>query len=396
MVKEVINKNIQSFYGKKIKVPFFVPFIDKSDIKFVKNVLDSSILTNGPKLLEFEDNFRKFTKSKYALGVSNATSALQLSLKALGIKPNDEVIVPDLTFPATANAVLALGAKPVISDVELDTMNISIKSIKKNISKKTKAIIPVHFAGKSCNMDEIIKISNNHSLKIVEDCAHGIGTYYKNKHVGNFGETGCFSFYPTKNITTIEGGMIITNNSKIRDYLISSRNHGINKSLKKRYTVGRPWDYNIHELGYNYRLDELRSCLGISQLKKLELLNCKRKNAFKYYNQGLDEISDLTVPNIDDIDNHSCHLYIIRIKKNKNKNRDKLFKFLSKKGIITSVHYKPLHHFTIFKKNAVFRDSLVNSSKIYDEILSLPLFPSISKLQQNIVIKSIEEFFKQS
>ena len=199
----------------QIKVPFFLPYIDNDDIAKIRLAASSTFLTNGPKLEEFEKRFKKFTKSKYAIGVSNATSALHLSLKALNIKKGDEVIVPDLTFAATANSVLQVGATPVIADIDDKTLNISTESILKNISKKTKAIIPVHFAGTPCNMRKIMKIANSHSMKVIEDCAHGIGTFYHKKHVGTFGDTGCFSFYPTKNLTTIEGGMIITNNKKI-------------------------------------------------------------------------------------------------------------------------------------------------------------------------------------
>ena len=223
-------------------VPFFEPYLDAQDKSEISKALSSTYLTNGPKLDDFEQKFKKFTGSKFAVGVSNATSALHLSLKALDIKKGDEVIVPNLTFVATANSVLASGATPVIADVEEDTMNISPKSIMKNLSKKTKAIIPVHFAGVSCDMLSISKIAKKNSLKIIEDCAHGIGTFFGKKHVGNFGQVGCFSFYPTKNITTIEGGMIITNNKKIANFIKLSRNHGISRTLLDRYSSGFPWE----------------------------------------------------------------------------------------------------------------------------------------------------------
>ena len=189
------------------KIPFFLPYVDSKDIAEIKKSSSSLFLTNGPKLDLFEQRFKKFTKSKYAVGVSNATAALYLSLKALGIKENDEVIIPDLTFVATANSVLQTGATPVLADIDEETLNISTESIIKNISRKTKVIITVHFAGTPCDMQKIMKIARSNSLKVIEDCAHGIGTSYNKKHVGNFGSAGCFSFYPTKNLTTIEGGM---------------------------------------------------------------------------------------------------------------------------------------------------------------------------------------------
>ena len=376
-----------------IKVPFFLPYVDSKDITEIKKAASSSFLTNGPKLDSFEQKFKKFTKSKYAIGVSNATSALYLSLKALGIRKNDEVIIPDLTFAATANSVLQTGATPVLADIDEETLNISVESIIKNISRKTKAIIPVHLAGTPCDMQKIIKIARSNSLKVIEDCAHGIGTSYNKKHVGNFGNAGCFSFYPTKNLTTIEGGMVITNDKKIADFIQLARNHGMSRSLMSRYSTGKPWEYDIKNIGYNYRLDEIRSALGISQLQKLTMLNKKRLNAFHYYNKGLKNIPGLIVPNGKNFENNSCHLYIIRITSDAKITRDRLFYDLQKKGIGSSVHYKPLHKFTLFRKKGISRNSLSISKRIYKEILSLPMYPQLTRHSQDYVIKSIKNIF---
>ena len=376
-----------------IKVPFFLPYVDSKDITEIKKAALSSFLTNGPKLDSFEQKFKKFTKSKYAVGVSNATSALYLSLKALGIKKNDEVIIPDLTFAATANSVLQTGATPVLSDINEETLNISAESIIKNINRKTRAIIPVHLAGTPCDMQKIMRIARSNSLKVVEDCAHGIGTSYNKKHVGNFGNAGCFSFYPTKNLTTIEGGMVITNDKKIADFIQLARNHGMSRSLMSRYSTGKPWEYDIKDIGYNYRLDDIRSALGISQLQKLTILNKKRLIAFRYYNKGLKNIPGLIVPNEKNFKNGSCHLYIIRVTADAKISRDKLFYSLQKKGIGSSVHYKPLHEFTLFRKKGVLRNSVSVSKRIYKEILSLPMYPQLARSSQDYVIKSIKNIF---
>ena len=376
-----------------IKVPFFLPYVDSKDITEIKKAALSSFLTNGPKLDSFEQKFKKFTKSKYAVGVSNATSALYLSLKALGIKKNDEVIIPDLTFAATANSVLQTGAIPVLADINEETLNISAGSIIKNISRKTKAIIPVHLAGTPCDMQKIMRIARSHSLKVIEDCAHGIGTSYNKKHVGNFGNAGCFSFYPTKNLTTIEGGMVVTNDKKIADFIQLARNHGMSRSLMSRYSTGKPWEYDIKDIGYNYRLDEIRSALGISQLQKLTILNKKRLIAFRYYNKELKNIPGLIIPNEKNFKNNSCHLYIVRITSDAKITRDKLFYSLQKKGIGSSVHYKPLHEFTLFRKKGTSRDSLSISKKMYKEILSLPMYPQLTRHSQDYVIKSIKNIF---
>jgi len=380
--------------NNSIKIPFFLPYVDSKDITEIKKAASAPFLTNGPKLDIFEQKFKKFTKSKYAIGVSNATAALYLSLKALGIKKNDEVIVPDLTFVATANVVLQVGATPVLVDIDDETLNISTESIIKNISRKTKAIIPVHLAGTPCDMQKIMKIARSNSLKVIEDCAHGIGTSYNKKHVGNFGNAGCFSFYPTKNLTTIEGGMVITNDEKIADFIQLARNHGMSRSLMSRYSSGKPWEYDIKDIGYNYRLDEIRSTLGISQLQKLTILNKKRLTAFLYYNKGLKNIPGLIVPNEKNFRNNSCHLYIIRITADAKISRDKLFYSLQKKGIGSSVHYKPLHEFTLFRKKGISRGSLSISKRIYKEILSLPMYPQLPRSSQDYIIKSIKNIFQ--
>ena len=241
-------KNTDAFDNKKIKVPFVVPTINSDDKNQILKALSSNLLTDGPNLREFEKKFQNYTKSNFSTGVSNATAGLMLSLKALDISENDEIIIPDMTFVATANAVLSCNATPVLADVTYEDLNISIDSIEENITNKTRAIIPVHFAGKSCNMKQIMKIAKKYDLKIVEDCAHALGTFYNKKHVGTFGDTGCFSFYPTKNLTTFEGGMITSKAKKITDRLRRSRNHGINKSLKDRFTRGQPWEFDIEEL----------------------------------------------------------------------------------------------------------------------------------------------------
>ena len=384
-----------SFNNPKIDVPLFIPSLSELDKRAVFEALNEKLLTDGPKLVQFENAFSQYVHSKYAVGVSNATSALHLSLKALGIGENDEVIVPDLTFVATVNAVLLTGAKPVIVDVEKESMTISPDSILSSISNRSKAIIPVHFAGLACNMTKIMQIAKSKKLFVIEDCAHAIGTKFKNKHVGTFGDSGCFSFYPTKNITTLEGGMIISKNKTLSDHVRIIRNHGISRSLKDRYSKGYPWDYDIKEAGYNYRLDEIRSSLGISQLKQIKILNKKRQNAFKYYNKHLKNIDGLCIPVEKNMDEHACHLYILRITKKSPISRNKLFEKLLSLGIRTTVHYKPLHKFPIYRKKGIIRDKLTNSNELYQEILSLPLYPMISKKEQNLVISLIKNEIKK-
>ena len=384
------RKNSDAFNDLHIKVPFVLPEITNEDKRAILATLDQNLLTDGPKLKEFENKFAKFTGARYAIGVSNATAALQLSLKAIGIGKGDEVIVPDLTFVASINAILFTGATPVIVDIDKEDYNISVDSIKKSLTKKTKAVMPVHFAGKSCKMREIQIIARKNKLKIIEDCAHAIGGKLNKKHVGTFGDTGCFSFYPTKNLTTFEGGMVITNSKKISESIKTLRNHGITKSYQDRFTKGKPWEYDVSIPGYNYRLDEIRAALGISQLKRIIQNNLKRKKAALYYNSRLKNNKSIISPKILKDEDHACHLYVLRFKRQGKFSRDDLFTKLLKNGIRSSVHYKPLHTFTAYKKNVKIFDDLINTKEIYKEIISLPLYPQIMRKQQDLVLKNLE------
>ena len=377
------------FEDSSVKFPAYEPWISNDDKRIVNAALDQTMLTFGPQLEKFESDFSKYTKAKYAIAVSNCTAALHLSLKALGIKENDEVIIPDLTFVADANAILACNAKPVIVDINKNNFFLSISNLKKNITKKTKAIIPVHIYGQVCNIDEIFDIAKANNLKVVEDCAHAIGTFHKSKHVGTIGSTGCFSFYPTKNITTAEGGMVITNSKNIADKVRQLRSHGMLKSLKSRYAGSYPWVFDILEPGYNYRLDEIRCALGISQLRRIAKINKMRKTAASYYHSKLHNITGVILPDMVRDKSHSYHLYTIRVTKSFGMSRNQLFKKLKQAGIRTTVYWMPIHKFTAYNRY-VKKSNIKTTSKIYDEILSLPLFPNISKRHQDAVINCIK------
>ncbi len=377
------------FKDSKIKFSAYEPWISSEDKKIVNKTLAQSMLTLGPRLEKFEADFCKYSQAKYAIAVSNCTAALHLSLKALGIKKDDEVIVPDLTFVADANAVLACNAKPVIVDINKENFFLSIPNIKKNITKKTKAIIPVHIYGQVCNIDEILDVAHDNNLKVIEDCAHAIGTFHNSKHVGNLGNTGCFSFYPTKNITTAEGGMVTTNSKKIAVKIRQLRNHGMTKSLKSRYSSKYPWIFDIVEPGYNYRMDEIRAALGITQLKRIKKINELRKNASFYYHKNLQNIPGIILPDMVNDKSHSYHLYTIRVTQPFKLSRNQLFKKLKDNGIRTTVYWMPIHEYSAFRKFTK-SSNIVNTAKIYDQILALPLFPYISKKHQDSVIKVIK------
>ena len=379
------------FKDSKIKFPAYEPWISKEDEKIISKTLKQSMLTLGPQLEKFESDFCNYSKAKYAIAVSNCTAALHLSLMALGIKENDEVIIPDLTFVADANAVLACNAKPVVADINKENFFLSLSNIKKNITKRTKAIIPVHIYGQVCNIDEILDLAKDNNLKVVEDCAHAVGTFHKSKHVGTLGNTGCFSFYPTKNITTAEGGMVTTNSKEIAEKVRQLRSHGMTKSLKSRYSSEYPWVFDIVEPGYNYRLDEIRAALGVTQLKRIKKINELRKKASLYYHKNLQNIPGIILPDMVRDRSHSYHLYTIRVTKSFKLSRNQLYKKLKNNGIRTTVYWMPIHEYAAYRKHAK-KSNVVNTKKIYDEILALPLFPNISKKHQDAVIKVIKSF----
>lgn len=374
---------------EKIRVPLFQPEITKEDKKEIIKVLDSPILSDGPRLKEFESSFAKYLDTKYAVGLSSATAALQLSLQCLGIGKGDEVIVPDVTFVATANSVVLAGARPVFADID-PSLNILVDSLKKLITKKTKCIIVVHFAGQPANMNEIKKIANKNKIKIIEDCAHAIGAKYLGKYVGTFGDTGCFSFFATKNMTTLEGGMLVTNSKKIFGKAKELRSHGITKSVVERYKTNKPWLYDVPFPGYNFKLDELRSTIGLSQLRRIDKINLRRRKIAQYYNKKLKNIKGIELVN-QDSPNHVYYLYIIRITKGFGLSRDEVYRKLKQKGIQTTVHYRPLHQFSQFRNYKKNNIELSNSLLAYSECLSLPMFTTITKNQQDCVVKQLVE-----
>jgi len=317
-------------------------------------------------------------------------------MRVLNVKPGDEVIVPDLTFAATANAPLFCGAKPVFTDIDEKTFNISPNAVLEKITPKTKAIIPVHYGGQPCDMKEISEIAEDHKLFVVEDCAHSLGAEYDGRQTGTFGIMGCFSFYPTKIITTLEGGMVTTNDERIDKKLRLLREHSMSRTALERES-STIWSYDIVDLGYNYRLTEPQAALGIAQLKRIDNGIRRRIRAASYYNKQWSNCClGIVTPYIAPKRSHIFHLYTIKIQKNpRGIIRDEVFKRLSDSGIQSSVHYTPLHLLSFYKQ---FLTEISNSfpvaEKIYAEILSLPLYPTIARKQIEFVSTKIKEILR--
>lgn len=380
----------------KYGIPFYIPWISREDKKAVSEALNSRWLTGGPQAKIFEKLFADYVGTKYAVCVSSCTAALHLAMRALGVKSGDEVIVPDLTFAATANAPIFCGAKPVFADVDEKTFNISPKDVLEKITAKTKAIIPVHYGGQPCDMKELLEIAEDHKLFIVEDCAHSLGAKYSDQQTGTFGMMGCFSFYPTKIITTLEGGMITTNDARIDKKLRLLREHGMSRTALERES-NITWAYDIVDLGYNYRLTEAQAALGITQLKRIASGIKRRIGVASYYTKQLHNCNSVVTPYTASNRSHIFHLYTIKIQKNSlGSTRDDVFKKLLESGIQSSVHYTPLHLMTFYKQFLTEKShQFPIAEELYAEILSLPVYPTLSQKETLFVSTKLKEILKE-
>ena len=383
-------------------IPFGKPHVGDEEIKFITKVIKSKWIGSGPITETFENNFKKYKKSKYALSVNSCTAALHLSLIYCGIKYNDEVITTPMTFASTINSIIISGAKPVLADIDPKSFNINPEEIEKKITKKTKAILIVHLAGLPCDMKSILKIVKKHKLKLIEDCAHAIESKYYNKHVGNFGDTGCFSFYTTKNLTTGEGGMIVCNNNKIYKKMRVARLHGLSKDAWKRYlpesvkTSTKFEHYDVIEIGLKYNMIDINAAMGVVQLRKIEKSWKIRKKIFEIYKKKLLKLPIKTQIFTNKNIKHAYHLFLIVIDKKKTKkNRDDLILFLKKYNIGCGVNYRSVTDMSIFKKKFGWSNKTCKNSKyLGDNTLSLPLYPDLTIKDVNYICEKIHKFFK--
>ena len=385
------------------KIPYGKHKIFNNDIEYVCKVLKSSSITQGKIVEKFSDKISKFVGSKYAVAVSSGTAALHSAVACLDLKKGDEVITTPLTFCATANAVLYEGGEVKLADIDINNLNIDPTEVEKKITKKTKAIIAVDFRGHPSNLVKINKIAKKYNLKVIEDASHSLGSKYSHnekifkcgdcKHV----DMATFSFHPVKHITTGEGGMITTNNKKIFDKLNLFRKHGIqrsNKMFSKKKQIGK-WYYDMEFLGYNYRLTDFQSALGISQLKNLNNFIKRRRSIVNYYNSNLKNISQLILPYEEKNVNSNFHLYSLQIENHKKKNRYSLFNYLINNNYSPMVHYIPIHYLKYYKERYNFKKGdFKNSELFYSRTISLPLFPTMKDQEVEKVVIDIKRFFK--
>ena len=370
------------------KIPYFELQLGEEERQAAVDVINSNWLTSGPKIQEFENLFSEnFHNSLVqSLAVANCTVGLHLAVKVLGIGKDDEVICPSLTFVATSNSILYCGAKPVFADItSLDNWNLSVEDVKKKITKKTKAILPVHYGGYACDMNAIMEIAREHNLKVIEDVSHAPFVSYNSETLGAIGDIGCFSFFSNKNMTTGEGGMVVTKDKELYKKLKNLRSHGMTTSSYERFK-GHAFGYDVTDIGFNYRMDEIRAAIGIVQLKKLEKFQKERLRISILYKSLLKQkLPEIEYPFQNYQGESGNHIFPILIPIGLD--REKVMSALSERGIQTSIHYRPVHTFTAYKE---YSQSLPLIESIMGRILSLPFYPSLKDDDVQYVVDSLK------
>lgn len=363
-----------------INLPYHQSWFDDDEINEVVETLKSGWLTTGPRTKKFEDNFRKYIGCDYAIGLNSCTAALHLALAVRKFKPGSEVITTTMTFPATVNVVIHERLRPIFIDVEPGTLTMNVQKIEEKITPRTRAIIPVHFAGHPCDMDPIMDLAKKYKLTVIEDAAHALESKYKGRKIGNLGNPTAFSFYANKNITTGEGGMLVTNDESLNETVRVLRLQGLSSDAWKRYGKSGFVHWELQLPGFKYNMADINAALGIHQLKKVSRFLNLRKQYVSIYNKAFQEVPELETLEIRDYAESSYHLYIIALNLEKlSITRDEFIKAMQLAGIGVAVHYKALHLQPFYKKE--FKTHLeaypvaTNYSK---RILSLPLYPRMS------------------
>ncbi len=383
---------------KQSFIPFHLPDIGEEEINSVIETLRSGWLTTGLKTKQFESEFADFIGASHAIALNSCTAALHLALEAVGVTAGDEVIVPTMTFAATAEVVHYCRASPVLVDCTSDTLNVDVDAIEQAITSKTKAIIPVHFAGQPCEMDRILELARSRNIKVIEDAAHALPAKYQGEMVGTLGDITCFSFYATKTMTTGEGGMATTENGEWAERMRILSLHGISRDAVNRYTPEGSWYYEICYPGYKYNLTDMASALGIAQLRKCHKFREIRHRYAKFYNEAFKEIPELTIPHVNESIEHAWHLYVIQLNLEKLRiGRDQIIDLLKERGIGTSVHFIPLHLHPYYRNNNMYSSSKNFSvaNQVFTRIISLPIYPKMTDVDVQYVIENVTGLVQQ-
>ncbi len=372
-------------------LPFHLPEFGPEERRAVLETLDSGWLTTGPRVSAFERAFADYVGARHAVALNSCTAALHLALEASGLAEGDEVLVPTMTFAATAEVVHYFKARPVLVDCREDTLNLDLD--RAVLTPKTRAILPVHFGGQPCEMDPILSLARTHGLTVIEDAAHALPAEYGGKRVGAIGDMTCFSFYATKTITTGEGGMVTTDNGAWADRIRMMSLHGISKDAWKRYTKEGSWRYEIIAPGYKYNLTDLAAAIGIEQLKKADRFREARARIAAAYDAGLADLPQIQTPVTLPGRTHAWHLYVIQLAPEQlTLNRDAFIEALRAKNIGTSVHFIPLHLHPYYRDRYGYRpEDFPVATAVFARTLSLPIFPSMSETDIQDVIDAVRQ-----
>ena len=379
------NKKLVDYvsYNRFRSIPQYEPDLKGNELIYLNDCIKTGwISSRGKYVNQFEDKFKNFIRAKYSLSTSSCTTALHLALKTLGIKKGDEVIVPNYTFVSPINSVIHSGAKPVIADIETRNLCMSLNSIKKKITKRTKAIIIVHTYGHAAEIDKITKYAKKNKILLIEDCAEALGTYFKKKHVGIFGDCSCFSFYGNKTISTVEGGMLIFKDKSNFLKAKQLRDHGMSSKTK----------YWYEQIGFNYRLTNIQAAIGIAQLEKLDIFLNKKQWIAKNYFKNLKDIKHIQLPLIEPKTINSYWLFYFIVKKKYINHRNKIVNYLLKKGIEARSGFFRFDQMKLYKSYS--KGSFPNSKFISDTIITLPSFPALKENEIRKICHEIKKYFK--
>jgi dTDP-4-amino-4,6-dideoxygalactose transaminase len=378
-------------------LPFHKALIEEEEINAVVDVLRGGWLTKGPQVHEFEKSFAAYIGASHALAVNSCTAALHLALAAIGLGEGDEVILPTMTFAATGEVVLYFKARPILVDCADGTGQLDIDQVERAITPRTRAILPVHYAGYPCDMDRVLELAKRRNLRVIEDAAHALPTRYKGRMVGTLGDVTCFSFYATKTITTGEGGLATTENEEFAERMRLFSLHGISKDAWKRYSAEGSWRYDILEAGYKYNFTDIQAALGLAQLAKCDAMRARRAAIAERYTRELAALEAFRPPPVPPDGQHAWHLYALQLNPSALCiSRDQVIEELKHRGIGTSVHFIPLHLHTLYQKRLGYRAGQFPIAESYFEReISLPIYPAMSGEDCDCVLEGLQDIARR-
>jgi dTDP-4-amino-4,6-dideoxygalactose transaminase len=378
-------------------IPFHVPWTDSREASKVAKAVRSGWLTTGPLVRELEQKIARYVGARHAVALNSCTAALHLALVAAGIGPGDEVITSPYTFAATGETILYLGARPVFADIDARTLNIDPREVERAVTRRTRAIVPVHIAGLPSHTRALGRLARKHRLWLIDDAAHALGTKVGAKHIGSLSDVTCFSFYATKNLTTGEGGMVTLNDGRLADRVRRLSLHGLSHDAWNRYSRAGSWRYDVVEVGYKDNMTDVAAAIGLAQFEKFGEMQRRRKRLAAYYDRSLGPLEAFELPARIPGTTHAWHLYILRLRPGILRvGRDEVVELLRRRGIGTSVHFQPLHLFSFYRKRFGYRaGSFPHTERESSRAISLPLYPGLRMSQAARIVQELSELSRR-